>query len=277
MVDPNLRPETPELLLSIYRLFRDYFDQAEKKRRWSLREDIPWDQCNPAISEAVADLVETFCAVEMFLPDYLAKTIPGVRQIRGRAWFFANWGYEESKHSMALEDWLARSGKRSEEQLADLHSEVVRQEWQLPYDNTRYMVCYTLIQELATWLHYVRLRKIVHNQGGCPALERVLTLVSVDERAHFEFFRKLALLYLEHDREGTLFTLREVVNQFQMPAVHLLTDSKRRIQAVRDLNIFDEHVYLEHVVQPMLDRLGLTRADLRRKARRSFSPNGLSN
>jgi len=276
MAEPSLRPETPELLHKIYRLFRDYFDQAEKKRRWSLREDIPWHQCNPAISSAVADLVETFCAVEMFLPDYLAKTIPGVRHIRGRAWFFANWGYEESKHSMALEEWLARSGKRSDKQLANLHADVVVQEWQLPYDNARYMVCYTLIQELATWLHYVRLRKIVREEGGCPALQRVLTLVSVDERAHFEFFRKMALLYLEHDREGTLFTLREVVNQFQMPAVHLLTDSRKRIQAVRDLKIFDEEVYLQHVVQPMLDRLSLTRADLRRKARRSFTPNGLS-
>jgi acyl-[acyl-carrier-protein] desaturase len=277
MADVALRPETPELLQSIYQLFRDYFDQAERKRRWSLREDIPWNQCNPNISDAVTDLVETFCAVEMFLPDYLAKTIPGVRHIRGRAWFFANWGYEESKHSMALEDWLARSGKRSDKQLTDLHSDVVAHEWDVPYDNARYMVCYTLVQELATWLHYVRLRKIVQNEGGCPALERVLTLVSVDERAHFEFFRKMALLYIEFDREGTLETLRQVVNHFQMPAVHMLTDSKKRIAAVKDLNIFDDQVYIEHVVNPLLERLNLTRADLRRKARRSFTPNGLTN
>jgi acyl-[acyl-carrier-protein] desaturase len=277
MADVALRPESPELLQSIYQLFRDYFDQAERRRRWSLRDDIPWNQCNPNISDAVTDLVETFCAVEMFLPDYLAKTIPGVRHIRGRAWFFANWGYEESKHSMALEDWLARSGKRSDKQLTDLHTDVVAHEWDVPYDNARYMVCYTLIQELATWLHYVRLRKIVQDEGGCPALERVLTLVSVDERAHFEFFRKMALLYLDFDREGTLETLRQVINNFQMPAVQMLTDSKRRIAAVKDLNIFDDQVYIEHVVNPLLERLNLTRADLRRKSRRSFTPNGLTN
>jgi hypothetical protein len=35
--------------------------------------------------------------------------MPQVRGSRGRAWFHANWGYEESKHSMALGDWLLRS------------------------------------------------------------------------------------------------------------------------------------------------------------------------
>lgn len=272
----TLIPETPEVLDAIYRLFRDYFDQAEKKRRWSLRDDIPWDQCNPNLPTAVADVVETFCAVEMFLPDYLAKTLPGVRAIRGRAWFFANWGYEESKHSMALEDWLLRSRSRTDEQMADMHSDVVAHEWNVPYENNRFMVCYTLVQELATWLHYVNLRRIVLAEDGCPALEKVLTLVSVDERAHFEFFRRLTLIYLQHDREGTLDALRHVINSFTMPAVHMLTDSRRRIEDVKELRIFDEVIYIEQVVQPVLDRLGLTRADLRRKTRREFTPNGVS-
>ena len=162
------RPETPEVLTAIYKLFRDYFDQAERKRRWSIREDVPWDKCSTELTPAISDMVETFCAVEMFLPDYLAKTIPGVRTMRGRAWFFANWGYEEAKHSMVLEDWLLRSKARTDEQLADLHKDVASHEWELPYDNNRYMVCYTLVQELATWLHYVQLRKIVEAEGGCP-------------------------------------------------------------------------------------------------------------
>jgi acyl-[acyl-carrier-protein] desaturase len=275
-MDTPLIPETPEVLAAIYRLFRDYFDLAEKKRRWSLRDDIPWNQCNPNLPPAIADVVETFCAVEMFLPDYLAKTIPGVRTMRGRSWFFANWGYEESKHSMALEDWLLKSRMRSDEQLTDLHADVVAHEWDVPYDNNRFMVCYTLVQEIATWLHYVNLRRIVVAEDGCPALEKVLTLISVDERAHFEFFRRMTLIYLEHDREGTLAALRHVVNTFRMPAVHMLTDSRRRIQDVKELRIFDEGIYIEQVVGPILDRLGLTRGDLRRKTRREFTPNGVT-
>src|SRR5262249_25009453 len=144
------RPESPEVLARIYRLFREYFDKAEKKRRWSLKDDIPGNTVNPHLDPAIADIVETFCVVELYLPDYLSKLIPQVRANRGRAWMLANWGYEECKHSMAFGDWLGRSGHRSDEQMADLERTVFSYEWDLPYDNARGMVIYTTFQELAT-------------------------------------------------------------------------------------------------------------------------------
>src|SRR5262249_4047331 len=101
-VSDSPRIENRAVLTTLYKLYRDYFDRAEKKRRWSLKDDIPWGQCNPALDPAVADVVQTFCSVELYLPDYLGKLLPQVRAVRGRAWFLANWGYEESKHSLAL-------------------------------------------------------------------------------------------------------------------------------------------------------------------------------
>jgi acyl-[acyl-carrier-protein] desaturase len=264
---PSPLPETPEVQAEIYRLFRDYFDRAEKKRRWSLRDDVPWGQCNPNLDPAVADVVESFCAVELYLPDYLSKLIPQVRAVRGRAWMLANWGYEECKHSMALGDWLLRSGHRSEERMADLEGEVFAHEWGLPYDNARGMVCYTMFQELATWLHYHNLRTIV-GEAGDPALYRVLTLISIDERAHYDFFKKLVQLYLKYDRPGTLEQLRRVVNTFAMPAVHMLADSRRRVQAVKDLRIFDEDIFVTQVYEPVLAALGVDKREIRRRTSR---------
>ena len=261
---PPPLPETPEVQAEIYRLFRDYFDRAEKKRRWSLRDGIPWEQCNPGLSPALADVVESFCAVELYLPDYLSKLIPQVRAVRGRAWMLANWGYEECKHSMALGDWLLRSGHRSEEHMADLEGEVFSHEWGLPYDNARGMVCYTMFQELATWLHYHNLRTIV-GEAGDPALYRVLTLISIDERAHYDFFKKLVQLYLKYDRPGTLEQLRRVVNTFAMPAVHMLADSRRRVQAVKDLRIFDEDIFITQIYEPVLAALEVDKRELRRR------------
>ena len=69
-------PDSPFLSATIYDLYRDFFDQAERKRRWRVKEDIPWDQCNPAVNPAAADVVESFCAVELYLPDYLGKILP---------------------------------------------------------------------------------------------------------------------------------------------------------------------------------------------------------
>jgi acyl-[acyl-carrier-protein] desaturase len=263
MTDPKA-PDNPAVAAKIYRLYRDYFDRAEKKRRWSLRDAIPWHQSSAALDPAIADVVQTFCCVELYLPDYVSKLLPQVRGNRGRAWMLANWGYEESKHSMAFGDWLLRSRMRSEEQMADIEREVFAHEWDLPYDNAKAMVCYTMVQELATSLHYYRLREIV-GETGDPALYRVLTLVGMDERAHYDFFRKVVQIYLEDDRPGTLEQLRRVLNTFTMPATHLLADSRRRIQAVKDLRIFDEDIFIYQVYEPILKALGVTKPELRRR------------
>jgi acyl-[acyl-carrier-protein] desaturase len=264
-VNVPLQPEPPEILDELYRLFRDYFDKAEKKRRWSIRDDIPWDQCNRSLNPAIADVVETFCSVELYLPDYLSKLIPQVRKNRGRAWMLANWGYEECKHSMVLEDWLLRSGARSEEQIADMHSEVYQHEWNLPYGNARGMLAYTTFQELATKIHYARLREAVRREGGDAALERVLQLVSIDEAAHADFFRRLLEVYLRYDRPGTLDQIRQVVNTFKMPAVNMLAESRHRIAEIDRLEIFNENIFIETVYEPILAKLGVHRKELRRK------------
>src|SRR5262249_4095840 len=145
------------------------------------------------------------------------------RSSRGWAWFYANWGYEESKHSLALGDWLLRSGLRTEEQMADLEGRVLTQEWGVPHDSAVGMLAYAMVQELATGLNYRNLRRRVDEQGD-PALSRLLGLLSVDERAHHDFFLKAVRLYLRHDREGTLRQVRRVLHHFAMPAIYEMAD-----------------------------------------------------
>jgi acyl-[acyl-carrier-protein] desaturase len=260
----SAQPDSPAVAAGIYRLYREFFDRAEKKRRWSLRDDIPWDQCNPSLNPAIADVVESFCAVELFLPDYVGKILPLIRANRGRSWFTFTWGYEESKHSLALGDWLLRSGHRTEEQLADLEGHVFRHEWELPLDSVRAMVIYSMVQELATWLHYRNLRHLVGERDD-PALHRLLGFVSVDERAHYDFFTKVVRLHLVDDRPGTLEQLRRVLNHFSMPAVHLLADGRQRVEAVKALHIFDDEIFYKDVYLPILAALGVSRSEMRRR------------
>lgn len=262
--------EDESLQKKIFGMYRDYFDMAEKNRRWSIREDVPWGQCNPSLNPLVADIVETFCTVELFLPDYVSKLIPQVRENRGRAWFLANWGYEESKHSLVLGDWLLRSGHRSDEQMADLEARLFREAvWDPPYGTGLGMLCYTMMQEHATFLHYRNLRRVVVDQGGDPALEKVLMLVGVDERAHFDFFKRLMKIYLEYDREATLEQVRTVVNTFKMPMYNLLSDGPQRAAQILELKIFDEEIFYYEIYRPYLDALGITKADLKPKRKRT--------
>ncbi len=255
-----------ELERSLWQLYRDFFDRAEKRRRWNLRDDIPWDQCNPRLDPGVADVVESFCAVELYLPDYTSKILPVVRSSRGRTWFYANWGYEESKHSLALGDWLLKSGHRTDEQLADLETMVFQREWNLPHDNHLGMLAYAMTQELATWLSYRNLRRRAEEAGGDPALVKLLTLVAVDEKAHFEFFKDCVQLYLKADRPAMLEQLRRVMNNFAMPAIHdLLADSHSRVARVRELHIIDEDQYYRDVYLPTLAALGVDRGEMRNR------------
>jgi acyl-[acyl-carrier-protein] desaturase len=262
--------DTDGLRDGFYHLYREFFDLAEKNRRWSLRDDIPWNQVNRAMDPVIADIVESFCAVELYLPDYMANNLPRFRD--KRAWFYANWGYEESKHSLALGDWLLRSGSRTEEQLADFEREVFDHEWNLPHDNALAMVMYGMVQELATWLNYRNLRHRVGERGD-PALSKLLQLIAVDERAHHDFYRRITLMYLERDREGTIEQLRRVIGSFNMPALHMLAGSQRRVATIKSLGIFDADIYYRDVVRPLLAKLDVSWSEFRQRIpeRRSHS------
>jgi acyl-[acyl-carrier-protein] desaturase len=157
---------------------------------------------------------------------------------------------------------------RSDEQVADMHGDVYTHEWNLPYDNARGMLCYTMFQELATQIHYANLRQIVRREGGCAALEKALLLVAVDEAAHADFFRRLVALYLEEDRAGTLEQIRRVVNTFRMPAVHMLADSSKRMHEILSLQIFDESIFVAQVYNPILEKLKISRKELRKRTPR---------
>jgi acyl-[acyl-carrier-protein] desaturase len=255
----------PELEGAFWRLFREFFDLAEKKRRWRIADDIPWDQCNPRLNPAVAHVVESFCAVELYLPDYTSKILPVVRPSMGRTWFYANWGYEESKHSIALHDWLLRSGQRNEAQMADLETMVFERQWNLPMDNHLGMLVYAMVQELATWLNYRNLRHRVEDDGGDPALCTLLRYVAVDEKAHYNFFRRCVEMYLKLDRSSTLEQMRRVMNNFSMPAIDELVDGRQRIAAIKELRIFDEDLYYRDVYLPVLEALGVERSEMRNR------------
>jgi hypothetical protein len=72
-------------------------------------------------------------------------------------------------------------------------------------------------------------------------------------------------IYLSYDRDATLEQLRRVINTFKMPAVHLLADSRKRMGDVLDLEIFNESLFVTEVYQPVIQKMGIQRHELRRK------------
>ncbi len=239
-----------------YRELVKYLALAEEKRRWNVFNDIAWHEANPNTTDTLAHCVETFCAVELYLPDFTSKMLHMIRRSRGRAWFHVNWGYEESKHSMALESWLLASGHRSEEQREQFEQELLEAEWELPFDHPRQMVCYTMIQELATFWNYRNLEKMATQQKDW-ALVGALRLISVDERVHYNFYRNTVKEWMKYDEAATVDDLKYVFEHFTMPGRTQIPRYDESARILAQTGIYGPREYVKLVKNPILQDLKL--------------------
>ncbi len=248
---------------AFHREYMSFYEVAERTRRWSIFDDIPWDGLTGArLDPRMAACAETFCGVELYLPDYLKAHLELMRGDYGRAWFAVNWGYEEAKHSLVLREYLHRSGSRDESQLQDFAENVLSRRWTPPYDDGRRMTIYGALQELSTFVIY-RAQRRWATELGDPVLPTIYRLIGRDENAHSRFYLRMIQLHLADDRAGTLADLAFVLRTFRMPAEDLLDDYAARVELMRLAGI-DRGVFLVEVVLPLLKALGLSRHDLPR-------------
>ena len=253
----------------IYKEYLAFFEKAERERRWNVFTDIPWDKVNKEASEDLALCAETFCSVEMYLPDYVSKGINIVRPYFGQAWFQANWGYEESKHSLALMTYLLKSGKRTEEQIHDLQTRIFEKKWDLPFNTPRQMTFYGCVQEMATFVIYVKHRERAGVEKD-ECLRGIYDVVARDEIAHCRFYQQVIKLLLEDDREGTLADMAHVFANFKMPGVDLVPEYDARILKMREAGV-DRSVFIQKVYLPILKYLNVSRHEMLTAQRAALS------
>jgi acyl-[acyl-carrier-protein] desaturase len=252
----------------LYRMYMEFFERAERRRRWSVFEDIPWELHDPACNNEERALnVETFCAVELYLPDFVSKGVNLVRECFGQSWFQVNWGYEESKHGLALRLYLENTGQRTTKQLFDLEESIAAKTWELPFHTARRMTCYGAIQESSTLLAYKRLIADSKRHDD-KLLEAILTLIARDEAAHGEFYRQVLQLELEEDREAALDDLAYVSLHFRMPVLELLDDLEDRLRALRAHEAFDTWGFRIKIWAPLLTKLNVSREEMKHAYRR---------
>jgi len=253
--------EPSTMRAKMYDAYLEFFEVAERKRRWNIFNDVPWDLLDRSQnSERKARCIETYCAEEFYLPDYTAGGVELSRQMFGAAWFQACWSYEESKHGLVFREYLTRSGMRSESQFAEFEQAIFASSWKLPFTTRRQMVCYGALQEAATFLAY-KAQKDVAVRDGDKVLEAIFSFVSRDEAAHAGFYRAMARIELDADRAGTIADLALVVSSFQMPGEGLIPDYQERLRD-SGAGISNRH-FLQHALFPTLKLLGTTRAELK--------------
>lgn len=256
-------PTAPASVGGFRALYRAFFDHAEKKRRWNVVDGIPWDQVkHRAVDEDLVEILEAFYSVEMYLPDYSAKLIALNRQNHGMAWFLTNWCYEESKHSMAIEEWLIRSGRRTPTEMERLNEQLLSAEWELPFTSARQMLVYSMFQELATQLNYINLSKLTAPAAD-PALQKLILLIASDEGLHHRMFVDCVKEHLVLDREGTVNDIAFVLQHFVMPAHDLIPNWQRKGEMIERHRIYGGRQFAARVLLPTLSSLGIDRKSLK--------------
>jgi acyl-[acyl-carrier-protein] desaturase len=245
----------------VYREYMTFFEKSERTRRWNLFSDVDWSKAASCPKDPeLAMCAETFCGVEMYLPDYVSQGINVVRDTFGQAWFQANWAYEESKHSLVLREYLLRTEQRTMEQTIAYEREIMSRRWNKPFDTSRRMTIYGAIQEMTTFVIYLKQEKMARARGD-ELLGDIYALIARDEIAHTRFYEKVTSLLLEEDPAGVKADLAFVFRNFSMPAYDLVPNYDDRVKVMRTAGI-DRGVFIKEVWLTILKRLGLTRHDL---------------
>src|SRR5271156_1279729 len=244
-----------------YRAYMEFFETAERKRRWNLFEDIPWDKLAPDLnSEARAIRIETYCSEEMFLPDYTAAGNELLRGVFGLAWFQNAWSYEESRHGLVFREYLVRSGLRTQAQFDKFEADVFSRSWKAPFRTRRQMSCYGALQESVTYLAY-RAQKDSAELDQDATLAAIFFLVSRDEAAHAGFYRAMIEIEMAEDRVGTLADLAFVLANFKMPGDGLIPDYHENLRIGG--GGISARLVLTRAVFPLLKQLGTSRDELK--------------
>ena len=244
-----------------YRAYMDFFETAERKRRWNLFEDVPWGKLSArSNSEERAIRIETYCAEEMYLPDYTVGSMELQRGVFGLAWFQAAWSYEESRHGLVFREYLLRSGLRTQEQFDKLEAGVFSRSWKAPFATRRQMTCYAALQESATYLAYRAQKDRAELEKDAP-LEAIFFLVSRDEAAHAGFYRAVIESEMAEDRVGTLADLAHVIANFKMPGDGLIPNYHENLRIGG--GGISPRLFLTRAVLPLIKQLGTNRDELK--------------
>ena len=257
-----------------YRIYLEFLETAENKRRWSIFNDVPWEKLDSGkAADQVGDRVEIFCTEELYVPDYSSKGLDLTRSIFGMASFQTCWASEESRHGLAFREYLTRSGLRSAAEFEALETATFSREWQLPFRTIRQMTCYGALQEGATFTAY-NLQRNKARDAGDEVLEAIFFHIARDEAAHAGFYRSMLQLELGNDREETIADLAYVLSRFKMPGDGLIPNYRRRL--LESGAGISPRSFLIRVVWPLLTTLEISREEIK-SAMKKHAPVTVSN
>ena len=245
--------------------FWEFFNRTEDpegfNRRWVIERDIPWEQvAREPLTEDAALMIESFYAVESYLPDFAEKGLNHYRRLVGVSNSHINWSYEELKHGRTLQLVLERAGARTRQQMRDFRTALARNEWTSPYPTPRQMLIYAAFQEKETNRNYEHLREVL-TRGGSLGAAQALRIIGRDEAVHHAYYKDTVRMFLEYDEVGTAQDIAMVAQSFRMPAQHLMPNMENRVRVMVRNKVFGKRQVRDEAIIPTIKAFGFRDAE----------------
>lgn len=240
--------------------FWSYFNRSEDpegwNRRWIVEKDVPWEDIKrEPLSEDAALMIESFFAVESFLPDFAEKGLGYYRSMVGLSNSHINWSYEELKHGRTLQLILERSGARTPDQTRRFRLDLAQNQWTMPYPTARQMLIYASFQEKETQRNYELLRGVLA-RGGSFGAGQGLRIIGRDEAFHHAFYKDMVKMLIEYDEVGTAQDIELVAKSFRMPAQHLMPNMEERVLVMVRNKVFGKKQVRDEAIIPTIKAFG---------------------
>jgi acyl-[acyl-carrier-protein] desaturase len=242
-------------------LYRWYLSRSQKARNWNPDQSFDWRLLRQDHNEQLMGVIEGFYAVEQYAPDYTAELTRLARAGYGHSQFQIRWGAEEEKHADLWRNVLLFGRARTPEQLERYTCDLRANAWVAPFETPLEMLFYTVFQERATQLIYLKTASLTR-EDGCderadPVLAKVISTIAVDEAAHYDFFLALARVQLYYFPQEALDALVKVLRNFVMPAAQIVPNYDAFIKVLYDSHLFSPGIYGREVAKPALSALGI--------------------
>ena len=257
--------------------FEGYFTKAMKVRNW-VPNELPiaeMHRLGHKLSPDTVTMIQAYLGVEEYIGDYVQEGLELFHNNRVRRNLQLAWGMEELKHGWAWELVLLHSGCRTETELSEYIEEVLSHKWSMRENHPGLetplgVLCYTMVQERATYFNYDEMRKRIRMEYGLPEKaspeERrrghqigaagAFQIVGRDEIAHHGIFLDLVRIHLRYLPEETLETLGTVFGGFTMPALGLIPNGEALEEAMRRTKLHTPRKQVTEVNNPILEALG---------------------
>lgn len=226
----------------------------ERGRNFAATGGSDWAQEQSPLSEVARAAMITNLLTEDNLPSYHRQAAEHFSLDGAWGTWVGRWTAEESRHSIALRDYLVVTRGVDPVALEQARVEHMTHGFApTAEEEARHQtdfllsVAYVSFQELATRVSHRNTGKVCND----PVADRLLQRVAADENLHMIFYRNVCGAALDLAPDQALAAVADVVENFRMPGQQMPNFRRNGVLMAKH-GIYDLRQHLDEVVRPVL-------------------------